>query len=98
MVKMKPMQRIYARFSDFEFLGFRRSQTDATENLKRRRCRSLRPGNLPSLLCKGLLLRRLGLLVNVGVTAVIVALEIGGRGFAAQVAVDALVIDIEFAG
>jgi hypothetical protein len=29
-------------------------------------------------------------------TAVIVSLEIGGRCFAAQIAVDALVIDVEF--
>jgi hypothetical protein len=29
--------------------------------------------------------------------AVIVPLEIGGRGFAAQIAIDALIIDVEFA-
>jgi hypothetical protein len=28
--------------------------------------------------------------------AVVVALEIGGRGFTAQIAVDALIIDVEF--
>jgi hypothetical protein len=40
---------------------------------------------------------RLRLLVHVGMTAVIVPFEIGGRGFAAQIAVDALIIDVEFA-
>jgi hypothetical protein len=30
------------------------------------------------------------------VAAVVIAFEIGGRGFAAQIAVDALVIDVEF--
>jgi hypothetical protein len=37
------------------------------------------------------------LFVNVGVAAVVIAFEIGGRGFAAQIAVDALIIDVEFA-
>jgi hypothetical protein len=36
----------------------------------------------------------LGLLVEEGVTAVVVTLEVGGSGLAAQVAVDALVIDV----
>jgi hypothetical protein len=40
---------------------------------------------------------RLGLLINVRVAAVIVPFEIRGGGFAAQVAIDALIIDIEFA-
>jgi hypothetical protein len=31
-------------------------------------------------------------------TAIIVSLEIGRRSFAAQIAIDALIIDIEFAG
>src|SRR5205814_10730109 len=42
-------------------------------------------------------LRRLWLFVNVGMAAVIVPFEIGGRGLAAQIAVDALIIDVEFA-
>ena len=41
--------------------------------------------------------RRLRLLVHVGVPAVIVSFEIGGGRFAAQIAVDALIIDVEFA-
>src|SRR6266576_6568051 len=41
--------------------------------------------------------RRLRLLVDVGMAAVVVALEIGRRSFTAQIAVDALIIDIEFA-
>jgi len=45
---------------------------------------------------KRFLFGRLGLLVNVGVTAVVVALEIGRRCFAAQIAIDALFIDIGF--
>src|SRR6188474_2759072 len=39
----------------------------------------------------------LRLLVYVGVPAVIVAFEIGWSRFAAQIAVDALIIDVEFA-
>jgi hypothetical protein len=31
------------------------------------------------------------------VAAIVVALEIGGRGFAAQIAVDALIIDVKLA-
>jgi hypothetical protein len=41
--------------------------------------------------------RRFRLLVNVGMAAIIVALEIGRSRFAAQIAIDALIIDIEFA-
>ena len=40
---------------------------------------------------------RLRLLVNVRVAAVIVPLEIGGGGLAAQIAIDALIIDVESA-
>ena len=40
---------------------------------------------------------RLGLLINVGMAAVVVSFEIGRRGFTAQIAIDALIIDIEFA-
>jgi len=43
------------------------------------------------------LLWALWLLVNIGMTAVVVTLKIGGRSFAAQIAVDALIIDVEFA-
>jgi hypothetical protein len=49
------------------------------------------------LFAKTFFLGRLRLLVNVRVTAVVVALEIRGRSFPAQIAVDALLIDIEFA-
>jgi hypothetical protein len=45
---------------------------------------------------KGFFFRGRGLLVNVGVTAVFVAREIGGSSFAAQIAVNALVIDVKF--
>src|SRR5919109_5184906 len=40
---------------------------------------------------------RLRLLVHVGMTAIIVAFEICGRGLATQIAVDALIVDVEFA-
>ena len=44
-----------------------------------------------------LLVRALRLLVEETVAAVVVALEIGGRGFAAEVSVDALIVHVEFA-
>jgi hypothetical protein len=40
---------------------------------------------------------RLRLFIDVGMAAVIVSFEIGRRGFAAQIAVDALIIYVEFA-
>src|SRR5262249_53995134 len=46
---------------------------------------------------KTFFVRRLRLLVHVGVAAIIVSFEIGGSRFAAQIAVDALIIDVEFA-
>ena len=49
-------------------------------------------------LAKGALVVVLRLLVNVGISAVVVAGEVVGSGFAAEVAVDALVIDVEGAG
>src|SRR5205814_1535326 len=47
-------------------------------------------------LAKGLFLGRLGLLVNKRVSAVVVALVIRGRGLPAEVAVDALIVDVKF--
>src|SRR5205085_5718825 len=41
---------------------------------------------------------RLRLLVNERMTTVVVAFEIRRRSFAAQIAVDALLVDVEFAG
>jgi len=49
------------------------------------------------LLAQRLLLGRFGLFEDEAVTAVVVALEIRGGGFTAKVAIDALVIDEEFA-
>jgi len=49
------------------------------------------------LLAERFFFRAFRLLVNIGMTAVVVTLEIGGRGFTAQIAVDALIIDVEFA-
>src|SRR5437588_10537300 len=47
-------------------------------------------------LAERLFLGSLRLFINVGVAAVVVAFEIGRGGFAAQIAVDALIVDIEF--
>jgi hypothetical protein len=41
-------------------------------------------------------LGRFGLFINVGMPTIIVATEVRGRGFTAKIAIDALVIDIEF--
>jgi hypothetical protein len=46
-------------------------------------------------LAKTFFLGRLRLLVDVGVTTVVVALEIRGRGLPAQIAIDALLVDIK---
>jgi hypothetical protein len=46
---------------------------------------------------KSFFFRRLRLFIDVGMAAVIIPFEIGWRGFAAQIAIDALIIDIEFA-
>jgi hypothetical protein len=48
-------------------------------------------------LAKLFLFGRGGLLVNVGVAAIIIAAKIARGGFAAEIAVDTLVIDIELA-
>jgi hypothetical protein len=40
---------------------------------------------------------RLWLFIDIGMATVIIPLEVCGRGFAAQIAVDALIIDVEFA-
>src|SRR2546423_2550713 len=45
-------------------------------------------------LAKRFFLGALRLLVNEGVAAVVVALVIGGRGFAAKIAIDALIVDV----
>ena len=37
-----------------------------------------------------------GLFVNVGVAAVVAAGEVVGRGFATEVAIDALIVDVKF--
>ena len=47
-------------------------------------------------LAEGFFLGRLGLLIDKGVAPIVVALEIGRGRLTAQVAVDALIIDIEF--
>jgi hypothetical protein len=49
-------------------------------------------------LAKGLLLRGGRLLKHIGVAAIVAAREISGCGFPAQVAVNALVIDVKLSG
>jgi len=46
------------------------------------------------LLAESLLLGSLGLLEDIGVTAILIALEIGRSGLAAEIAVDALVVAV----
>src|SRR2546423_1195514 len=87
MVKMKPTREIYA--------GLRRSRLSilgavAADRFDR--------ATFHRFLAKTFFLGRFRLFVNVGVTAVVIALEIRRRSFPAQIAVDALFIDIEFAG
>src|SRR2546430_10268118 len=87
MVKMKPTREIYA--------GLRRSRLSilgavAADRFDR--------ATFHRFLAKTFFLGRFRLFVNVGVTAVVIALEIRGRSLAAQIAVDALFVDIEFAG
>jgi hypothetical protein len=48
-------------------------------------------------LAESFFLRRLGLFIDIGMAAIVVPFEIGGRSFAAQIAVDALIVDVEFA-
>src|SRR5947209_14446637 len=50
------------------------------------------------LFAEAFFFRRLRLFVDVRMTAVVVAFEIRRRSFAAQIAVDALLIDVEFTG
>jgi hypothetical protein len=49
------------------------------------------------LFAKSFFFRRLRLFIDVGMAAVVVPFEIGGRGFTAQIAIDALIIDVELA-
>jgi hypothetical protein len=49
------------------------------------------------LFAQSLFLWRLWLFIDIGMAAVIIPLEVCGRGFAAQIAVDALIIDEKFA-
>jgi hypothetical protein len=48
------------------------------------------------LIAKRFFLGRFGLLVNVGMAAVVVPFEIGWGGLAAKIAIDTLVVDVEF--
>ena len=52
----------------------------------------------PSIVAARFFVRILRLFVNVGMSTVIVAFEIRRRGFAAQIAIDTLVVDVKFPG
>src|SRR5215469_9337385 len=51
-----------------------------------------------SFFAKSFFIRRLWLFIDVGMAAVIVSFEVGRRRFAAQIAVDALIIYVKLAG
>ena len=76
--------------------GVRRSQIAATELCAVVPDRFDRAA-FHRLFAKSFFFRRLRLFIDIRVAAVVVPLEIGRRGFAAQIAIDALIIDIEFA-
>ena len=48
------------------------------------------------LLAESLFFRRFRLFVDEGMSAIVVPLEVGGRCFATEIAIDALIIDVEF--
>ena len=87
MVKMKPTREIYAglRPSRRAILG-----AVATDRLDRTA--------FHGLLAEALFLRRLGLLINKRVSAIVVAFEVGGRSLTAEVAVDTLLIHVKLTG
>src|SRR2546430_12630747 len=76
--------------------GFRRSQTAGT-GLRAVVADRFDGATFHRFFAEALFLRRLWLFIDVGMAAVVVSLEIGGRGFAAQIAVDALIIDVKLA-
>jgi len=53
---------------------------------------------LHRLFAEGFLFRAFRLFAHVGMAALFAACKVGGSGFATQVAIDALVIDIESTG
>jgi len=48
-------------------------------------------------LAKSFFLGSLRLFENVAVTTIVIALEVGGRGLAAQIAINALIVHVKFA-
>ena len=109
MVKMKPTETIYPRLRDLSAEGLEGPPPCLPPDFRTRRTVFLPQSGavvadrfdgatFHRFLAKRFLFGRLGLLVNVGVTAVVISLEIGGRSLAAQIAVDALLIDVERAG
>src|SRR5438105_8795285 len=87
MVKMNPTLRIYARS--------RRSRLPILSAVVPDR---FDRATFHRFFAKIFFFGRLGLLVNERVATVVVAFEIRGRSLAAQIAVDALLVDVEFAG
>src|SRR2546430_17436468 len=76
--------------------GFRRSQTAGT-GLRAVVADRFDWATFHRFFAEALFLRRLWLFIDVGMAAVVVSLEIGGRGFAAQIAVHALIIAAKLA-
>src|SRR5437016_14578513 len=95
MVKMKPTREIYAglRCRSNDCLP-RRSLGEGGSILGAVATDRFDRATFHRLFTKTFFLGRFRLLVNVGVTAVVIALEIRRRSFPAQIAVDALFVDI----
>ena len=99
MVKMKLTLRIYAAQRSAARDGkYATVMTAATEALGAVVADRFDRTTFHRLFAETFFLGRLRLLVNVGVTAIVIALKIRGRSLPAQIAVDALLIDVEFAG
>jgi hypothetical protein len=75
---------------------FRRLQTAAT-NLRPVTTNRFDWATFHRFLTERFFFRRLRLLIDVRMTAIVIPFEIGGRGLPAQITVDALIIDVEFA-
>ena len=68
---------------------------DPYRNLRAVAANGLDRATFHRLFAERFFLRRFGLLVNVGMSTIIVTTKVRGGGFTAKIAVDALVIDVE---
>src|SRR5438067_11985686 len=94
MVKMKPTLRIYP----FNDLPPETSAATTLSILGAVVADRFDRATFHRFLAKAFFFGRFRLLVDVGMAAVVVTFEVRGRGLATQIAVDALLIDIEFPG